>query len=83
MSKENTTINWIDPDDAPPLTREYFEKAEIRKGDTVIRRGRPKSTNPKQPVSLRLDQDLVDWFKNSGEGWQTRINSELRKVAGI
>lgn len=83
MSKENITSNWIDPDDAPPLTREYFERAEIREGDIVIRRGRPKSTNPKQPVSLRLDKDLIDWFKNGGEGWQTRINSELRKVAGI
>lgn len=83
MNKENLTNNWIDPDDAPPLTREYFERAEIRQGDTVIRRGRPRSSNPKQPVSLRLDQDLIDWFKSSGEGWQTRINSELRKVAGI
>ena len=83
MSKQNITGNWIDPDDAPPLTREYFERAEIREGDTVVRPGRPRSTTPKQPVSLRLDRDLIDWFKNSGEGWQTRINSELRKVAGI
>jgi uncharacterized protein (DUF4415 family) len=83
MSKENITSNWIDPDDAPPLTREYFDRAEIRKGDTILRRGRPKSLTTKQPVSLRLDQDVVEWFKSSGEGWQTRINSELRKVAGI
>ncbi len=83
MSKEDITSNWIDPDDAPPLTRAYFERAEIREGDTVVRRGRPRSVNPKQPVSLRLDQDVIDWFKNEGAGWQTRINEELRKVAGI
>lgn len=83
MKDNNITNNWIDPDDAPPLTREYFERAEIRDGDTIVRRGRPRSVNPKQPVSLRLDQDVIDWFKNEGAGWQTRINDELRKVAGI
>lgn len=33
---------------------------------------------PKRPVTLRLDSDLLDWFKASGPGYQTRINSVLR-----
>jgi uncharacterized protein (DUF4415 family) len=42
--------------------------------------GRPRATEPKQLVSLRLDQDIVAHFKNSGAGWQTRINKVLRKA---
>ena len=33
---------------------------------------------PKQPVSLRLDADVIDFFKTQGEGYQTRINAVLR-----
>jgi len=33
---------------------------------------------PKKALSLRLDQELVDWFKQQGPGYQTRINAVLR-----
>ena len=33
---------------------------------------------PKNPVSIRLDSDVLDFFKASGKGYQTRINSVLR-----
>jgi uncharacterized protein (DUF4415 family) len=39
----------------------------------------------KQQITLRLDADLVDWFKNhhlQGEGYQTRINRALREYVG-
>ena len=32
----------------------------------------------KVPVSLRLDRDVVDWFKSRGRGYQSRINAVLR-----
>jgi uncharacterized protein (DUF4415 family) len=83
MSEQITTNSWIDPDDAPKLTRDWFERAELRDGDRVVRRGRPRSEAAKQAVSLRLDPDVVAWFRGTGAGWQTRINEELRKVAGI
>lgn len=41
--------------------------------------GRPKSDSPKIPVSIRLDADIVDAFKASGNGWQTRINDALKE----
>lgn len=44
--------------------------------------GRPKLKNPKVPVSLRLDADVVEKFKATGPGWQSRINAALRKAAG-
>jgi uncharacterized protein (DUF4415 family) len=34
----------------------------------------------KKPVTLRLDADVIAWFKKSGRGYQTRINRALRKL---
>ena len=34
----------------------------------------------KKPITLRLDADVLDWFKKAGRGYQTRINRALRKV---
>ena len=35
----------------------------------------------KIPVSIRLDQDVVEYFKSQGKGWQTKVNNILRKYA--
>jgi uncharacterized protein (DUF4415 family) len=67
----------------PELDDAWFEEADAFVGARLVRRGRPKSASPKRAVSLRLDADVVEWFKRSGEGWQTRINRELRKAAGL
>ena len=86
MTKKDKAISAhaIEADDVrPELDDAWFDEADAYVGTRLVRRGRPKLANPKQPVSLRLDRDVVEWFKRSGEGWQTRINSELRKIAGI
>ena len=70
--------NWIDSDEAPRLTSEFFERGEIRHGDQLIRRGRPKSAAPKVHVTARFDADLVAYFKEGGQGWQSRMNAALR-----
>lgn len=49
----------------------------------IAKRGRPKAEQTKQPVTIRLDPDLVDHYKATGKGWQSRMNDDLRKVAGI
>ena len=36
----------------------------------------------KEQVTLRIDQDVLDYFRQSGPGWQDRINEALRKAAG-
>ena len=46
-------------------------------------RGRPLSENRKQAVSLRLDHEVVEHFKKSGPGWQSRMNDALRKQAKL
>ncbi|MEL7092505.1 MAG: BrnA antitoxin family protein [Pseudomonadota bacterium] len=42
--------------------------------------GRPKSANPKVPVSIRLDREVVAKLKASGPGWQSRVNEMLRRA---
>ena len=42
------------------------------------RPGRPLGSGTKRQITLRLDADLIDTFKASGDGWQTRINAVLR-----
>ena len=81
-SRKSTENSWVDPDDAPELDDEWFERGEVRIGEKVIRPGRPKGT-AKRLVSLRLDQAVIDHFRAGGPGWQTRLNEALRKAAGL
>ena len=79
---ETGSVEWTDPDDAPPLTAEMLDDAEVFHGDTFIRRGRgrPPTGNAKELVSLRLDQDVLAKLRQAGPGWQTRVNSLLRQA---
>ena len=43
----------------------------------VVRRGLHVQP-PKSSISLRVDQDVLEWFKTQGAGYQTRINAVLR-----
>jgi uncharacterized protein (DUF4415 family) len=90
-SKPDIEEHWIDPDDAPEWTDEHFRHAQLSIGGKVVREavgtwtrpGRPVSENPKKQVTLRLDPDVVEKFRATGKGWQSRINAELRKALGI
>jgi uncharacterized protein (DUF4415 family) len=42
----------------------------------------PAIPGAKEMVSLRIDRDVLDFFQESGPGWQDRINAALRKAAG-
>lgn len=84
MPKNNaaTKTDWIDPDDAPELTDEWFDKADFMIGRKIIRRGRPAGSSKTQ-VSLRLDNEVIEAFRAQGPGWQSRMNEALRKAAGV
>lgn len=53
--------------------------AEFSEAITKKRAGRPVSATHKTPLSLRLSDDVVEFFKSTGKGWQTRINEALRE----
>jgi len=67
----------------PELTDEWFRHATLHIGGVPVARGRPKSAARKEPVSLRLDPDVVAHFRRTGRGWQSRINAILRKAAKL
>jgi uncharacterized protein (DUF4415 family) len=45
--------------------------------------GRPKAESPKKAISLRLDAEVIERFKATGDGWQSRMNEALRKAVGL
>jgi uncharacterized protein (DUF4415 family) len=67
-----------DTDDAPELTDEFFQRADLYQGEKLVRRGRPKAIVTKEPVKIRLDADVLLALRATGDGWQTRINDTLR-----
>lgn len=60
----------IDYSDAPPARPEEWRDAAVGKFYRPI----------KQQLTLRIDADVVDWFKQQGKGYQTRINQLLREA---
>jgi len=55
-----------DPDAAPVVSADWLRQAALLE------------PQPKKAVSIRLDEDVLDWFKRHGKGYQTRINAVLR-----
>ena len=74
-----------DPGDAPELLPAFFEDAEIRDGEAIVRpgRGRPRLDAPKEQINIRLDADVLALLRQEGPGWQTRINEMLRVSLGL
>lgn len=62
---DNMKDSDINMDDIPELDDEFFKNAQIKLPE-------------KQSVTIRLDTDVLDWFKQQGKGYQTRINKLLR-----
>lgn len=61
-------------DDNPPLDAAFMA------GMTPPRRGRPKLETPKVEVKIRLDAATVAHLRDSGPGWQIRVNALLGKM---
>mgnify|MGYP001605734235 CR=1 FL=1 len=69
---------WTDADFARAKPLDHFpELARLVRGRGE--RG-PQKSPTKQQVTLRLDRDVVERFRATGEGWQSRINAALRKA---
>lgn len=83
----------LDDPDNPEWTEEDFARArpveEVFSAaeyaafpNTLKRLGRPPSAAPKKAVKLRLDPDVLERWRASGPGWQTRMNDALRRALG-
>lgn len=76
-------------DDNPEWTPEDFAKARPASevlhdispknvADTILKRGRPLKEVTKAPVSIRLSPDVLEAFRMTGKGWQTRVDEALK-----
>ena len=96
MNGNNNALenDWADPDDAPELTAAFFNEATPKINDKVVsatvvnevfkrRVGRPKSANPKKAISIRLSADVLEYFKSTGSGWQTRMDEILQNYVAL
>jgi uncharacterized protein (DUF4415 family) len=78
-------------DENPEWTKRDFARAkpasEVLPPDVMAqfrnKGGRPRIENPKEAVKLRIDADVLAMFRESGPGWQTRINGILRAAVSV
>jgi uncharacterized protein (DUF4415 family) len=56
----------IDTSDIPPLTKNFFKKAALR------------MPTRKATITMRVDADVLNWFKRQGKGYQSRMNAVLK-----
>ena len=61
-------------EELPELTDDMLARARVNKG------GRPFSPNPRKLISIRLPTDVIERWKATGRGWQTRMAERLSKV---
>jgi uncharacterized protein (DUF4415 family) len=61
-------------EELPELSEEMLLRAKVSKG------GRPVSENPRMQLTLRLPADVIERWKATGPGWQTRMAERLSKV---
>lgn len=69
------------PDDIPEITAEWLAGADMYDGKKLVRRGRPPLENPRKLLSLRLQPQVIEKWKASGPGWQTRMAKVLERSA--
>jgi uncharacterized protein (DUF4415 family) len=72
--KAITAAARSDPDARPLTPGQLKAMVPLR-----MLRGRPKSENPKQLVSVRYSREVLEYFRATGEGWQSRMDSVLRQ----
>lgn len=72
-NKVITAAAKADPDAQPLTPKQLKAMVPIR-----VLRGRPKSASTKQLVSVRYSPEVLEYFKSTGEGWQSRMDGVLR-----
>jgi len=71
MTDEELEANALSDPDNPPLPEDFFQRAKQMRLEDFMRKAKGK-------ISLRLDQEVLSFFKATGPGYQTRINAVLK-----
>lgn len=67
-------------DDAPEITTQWAAEADLYSARKLVRRGRPKIEDPKRLLSIRIRTSVIEAWKASGTGWQTRMSRVLESA---
>lgn len=80
MSKNATEKSYSDWERIDAMTDEDIDTSEIpRLDDPFFAAAQLRLPKAKPAITIRLDRDVLDWFKSQGKGYQTRINAVLRR----
>ncbi len=80
IDKENPEWTEEDFQHAQPASKLLPELFGLQDAAEMVKpRGRPKAVATKTRVNMRLDADILEAFKATGQGWQTRVNMALRE----
>ena len=67
-------VKALEYGELPELTSEMLARATVKKG------GRPVSQNPKQLLTIRLPANVIERWRSTGPGWQTRMADRLSRA---
>lgn len=74
--KKQSKTDWVKVDAAKDNRLDYAEIPE--QGAAFFKSAVLRMPEPKSTVTMRMDKDVLEWFKAQGKGYQTRINVLLR-----
>ncbi len=91
VKSQDSPKPWVDPDDAPELTQDFFEQGEWKIGEQpvsglagasalreALSRNHPEMQGAQQALTVRYDAEVIEAFKATGKGWQARMNDALK-----
>jgi uncharacterized protein (DUF4415 family) len=68
-----------DPEEAPEITNRWIAGADLYRGKKLVRRGRPPGTGRKTQTTVRISKEVLEFFRATGPGWQTRMDEALKR----
>ncbi len=82
MNRQPLTNNSGEVRELTPKDFKHMRPASEVLSDELLsvlpKRGRPLKSNPKKQLTIRLNSEIIDFFKSHGKGWQTEINKILQ-----
>ncbi|MCC6173178.1 MAG: BrnA antitoxin family protein [Gammaproteobacteria bacterium] len=80
VKRRRSAPTSLESDDVPELDETWIAGADYYEGKKLVRRGRPRLEKPRKLLSLRLPPDVIESWKASGPGWQTRMADVLERA---
>ena len=79
VKSKGSRRTWRDPDEAPEITDKWIAEANLYHGRKLVRRGRPVGSGQKTQTTLRISKEVLEFFRATGPGWQTRMDNALKR----